>query len=153
MISLSIPLPQFVCRLLLVLLAASCLTGCESPNPSNTAMLQREEADYVVNFQSWNAISFVKPDITGTASGLAVHQKTFTADGLALLMNNLKRPRNFVVVIVDRSYSPDPTETKGGLDTIEKYFRQLGFQRIAIQDSSAWDPEKGYPILRDHRLD
>ena len=136
-----------------VLIVASWLAGCASVPDSNPSMRQRAEADFVINFQSWNAISFVKPDITGTASGVRMWPKTFTADGFVLVMNNLNRPRNFVVVALDRSYSPDPAEAKGGMDTIEKFFQQLGFHRIAFQDGSAWDSEKGYPILRDHRLD
>jgi len=140
-------------QLAFVLAIAVWLAGCASVSNPNPSIRQQAEADYVVNFQSWNAISFIKPDLTGAASGVTVHPKTFTADAFVMLMNNLKRPRNFVVVIVDRSYNPDPVETKGGMDTIEKFFQQLGFQRIAFQDGSAWDSEKGYPILRDRRLD
>jgi hypothetical protein len=136
-----------------VQLLAACLAGCASVSDSSPAMRQRAEADFVINFQSWNALAFLKPDITGTVSGVGVRLKTFTADGFVLVMNNLNRPRNFVVVALDRSYSPDPAEAKGGMETIEKFFRDLGFQRIVFQDGSAWDSEKGYPILRDHRLD
>ena len=153
------PLPLFArtgsprLALACVWLMMVLLVGCTSVPESSPCMRQQTEADYVVYFRSWNSISLIKPDVTGTTSGLGMRPKTFTADGFVMLMNNLVRPRNFVVVVVDRTYNPDPTETKGGLETIETYFRQLGFQRIAFQDGSAWDSEKGYPILKERRLD
>jgi len=132
------------------LAVAAIVAGCASvSSDSNPALSQQAEADYVVNFQSWKSMSFIKPDISGTATGMAVKPKTFTADAMVKLLNNMKRPRRFVVVVLDRRHSPDPVEAEGGIDAIQKFFMDLGFSRVAFQDGSSWDRAKGYPILRD----
>src|SRR5437773_1981928 len=84
------------------------LAGCETFPDTAPSSRQQAEADLVVNFQSWNAISFIKPDITGTASMLTFRRKTFTREAVVKLLRNLKGPREFVVVVLHRQYSPDP---------------------------------------------
>jgi hypothetical protein len=116
---------------------------------SSSASRQQEEADLVVNFQSWNSISFLKPDITGMAGAQTVRAKTFTRSGVEKLLRNLKLPRDFVVVVLDRRYSPDPMVAHGGMDEIQKFFEGLGFRRIAFQDGAALGRTGGMPILRD----
>ena len=133
----------------MILAATMFLAGCASLSDSNPALSQQAEADYVLNFQSWNTMSFIKPDITGTATGMSVKPKTFTAEAVVKLLNNMKRPRRFVVVVLDRRHSPDPVEAEGGMDAIQKFFMDLGFKRVAFQDGSGWDRTNGYAILRD----
>jgi len=138
-------------RLWLGLFLAACiaLAGCATTPESAPSSRQQAQADLVVNFRSWNAISFIKPDITGTANALAVWPKTFTRDGVERLLRNLKMPREFVVVVLDRRYDPDPMTAAGGMDEIQKFFEGEGFRRVAFQDGAAWNRTNGMPILRD----
>src|SRR5689334_19023039 len=54
------------------------LAGCASTPESAPSSRQQAEADLVVYFQSWNSISFIKPDLLGTVGVPTVRQKTFT---------------------------------------------------------------------------
>ena len=117
------------------ILGCFALTGCVSTPESPAASSQRAEANLVVNFQSWNSISFIKPDVTGSAGSMTLRPRTFSKEGFVKLLNNLKVPRQFVVVVLDRRYSPDPTVTGGGMEEIQKFFEGLGFRRVAFQDS------------------
>src|SRR2546422_11158366 len=90
------------------LLVGIGLAGCATTPDSAPSSRQQAEADLVVNFQSWNAISFIKPDITGTASAVTIRPKTFTGPAVEKLLRNLKIPRDFVVVVLERQHSPDP---------------------------------------------
>jgi hypothetical protein len=125
------------------------LAGCATMPESSPALRQQAEADLVVNFQSWNAILFVKPDITGTASGVTVRPKTFTRAAVEKLLRNLKIRRELVVVVLDRRYYPDPMVAGGGMDEIQKFFEDQGFGRVAFQDAAAWSGAEGMTILRD----
>jgi hypothetical protein len=141
-----------VLRLCSLVVLSGGLAGCVSGPESAPALRQQAQADLVVNFQSWNAIAFVKPDITGAAGGLAVRAKTFTGPAFEKLLSSLKTPRGFVVVILDRRYNPDPMTAHGGIDAIEQFFGELGFHRIAFQDSLALDRPNADPILKDVTL-
>src|SRR2546430_925494 len=116
------------------MLICMVLGGCATTPQTSLALRQQAQADLVVSFQSWNAISFLKPDITGTAGSLRVRTKTFTRAAVVKLLRNLKMPRGFVVVVLDRRYTPDPMVTNGGMDEIQKFFEGLGFERIAFHD-------------------
>jgi hypothetical protein len=140
---------------LLVPLGAVCLlwmalAGCASmPDPSSAASRQQAQADLVVNFQSWNAIAFIKPDLTDKANRPADWPKTFTRDGVVKLLNNLKMPREFVVVVLDRRHDPDPMVAAGGMDAIQRFFEGLGFRRVSFHDGSGWNRAEDLPVLRD----
>jgi hypothetical protein len=123
------------------------LAGCAAM-PTGPASRQQAEADLVVGFQSWNSISFIKPDITGVTGALPARRKTFRREAFEKLADGLKGPRDFVVVVLDRLYEPDPMVANGGMDAIQKFFGGLGFRRIAFQDGAA---ARGgnLPILRD----
>ena len=136
-----------------ILVCYLTLVGCKSMPDAGPSSRQQIEAELVVNFQSWNAISFVKPDITGAAGTLSFRRKTFTREGIVKLLRNLKVGRRFVVVVLDRRYSPDPMTAAGGMDEIQDFFQQLGFRRVAFQDGSAWQWGEGMPILRDTARD
>ena len=132
--------------LLSVLLAvAGCATGPVSPE----AMELQAQADLVVGFQSWNSVWLIKPDITGTAGALPEHTKTFTSAGFVKLLRNLRTPRGLVVVVLDRTYSPDPVTAKGGMDAIQGFFEELGFRRVMLQDGEALRRGSGRVVLRD----
>jgi hypothetical protein len=133
------PFHLFGCLLLLL-----GFVGCASIPENAPSSRQQAEADLVINFQSWNSISFVKPDVTGNANALMYRQKTFRKSGFVKLLNNLKLDRKFVVVVLDRAYSPDPATAYGGMDEIQKFFVDLGFQRVAFQDSAS-----GFRIIKD----
>lgn len=134
---------------IVVLLLVISLIGCESiPESASSSQLQAE-ADLVVNFQSWNNILFIKPDVTGTANTLTFRKTTFRKSGFVKLLNNLKIDRKFVVVVLDRAYYPDPAEAYGGMDEIQKFFMDLGFQRVAFQDGLSSNPANGLRIVRD----
>ena len=139
-------------RLYMGPLLCAIMAGCATAPQSSPALNQQAQADLVVNFQSWNSIAFLKPDITGTAGTLRVRTKTFTREAVVKLLRNLKTPRGFVVVVLDRRYSPDPLVANGGLDEIQKFFAELGFRRIAIQDGASLDPTGGPAVLRDKTL-
>ena len=127
-----------------------CLSpGCQSVPETSLSSRQQAEADLVLNFQSWNSIGFVKPDVTGTASTMTFHRKTFTRDGVVKLLRNLKVNQGFAVVVLDRQYSPDPMTAGGGMDAIQSFLQELGFRRIAFHDGAAWNRAQGMPILRD----
>src|SRR6267143_1535380 len=66
-----------ICRTGALLFVCFCWTRCATKPESSPAVQQQNKADLVVNFQSWNAISFLKPDITGTG-GVTFRPKTFT---------------------------------------------------------------------------
>src|SRR5205814_5529595 len=83
-------------RLNIYLLLGTVLTGCATMPPSSPALRQQAQADLVVNFQSWRSISFLKPDLTGTAGALTLRTKTFTREAVVKLLRNLTRPREFV---------------------------------------------------------
>ncbi len=116
---------------------------------SSPGARQQAQANLVVSFQSWNSIALIKPDLTGTAGTLTLRTKTFTRAAVVKLLRNLKTPRDFVVVVLDRRYSPDPMVANGGMDEIQKFFEGLGFRRIAIQDGAALDDNGGPRVLRD----
>ena len=139
-------------RATVLFIVCMLMVGCETLPQSTAASLQQAEADLVVNFQSWNSIWFIKPDVTGTAGALTARTKTFTRNGFVKLLNNLKTPRGFVVVVLDRRYSPDPMVAAGGMDEIQAFFAGLGFRRIAFQDGAARDRDGGQPILRDTNI-
>ena len=137
-------------KTMIMLLLCVVLAGCASvPDSSTVASQQQAEADLVVNFQAWNAISFIKPDLTGKAGGLATRPKTFNRDAVVKLLNNMKRPRGFVVVVLDRRHEPDPMVAGGGMDEIQKFFEGLGFRRVAFHDGSTWNRGEDVPVLRD----
>ena len=123
--------------------------GCATIPETAISSRQQAEANLVVNFQSWNTISFIKPDITGNANALTFRQKTFRKSGFVKLLNNLKIDRKFVVVVLDRAYYPDPATAYGGMDEIQKFFTDLGFGRVAFQEGGARDKTGGLPIIRD----
>jgi hypothetical protein len=124
------------------------LAGCATAPISPVASRQQAEADLVVTFQSWNSIWLIKPDIAGIAGALPEHTKTFTSSGVTKLLRNLRTPRNFVVVVLDRTHSPDPMVAEGGIDAVQKFFDGLGFRRIVFQDGQAL--RDGRPaVLRD----
>ena len=133
-----------ILRLGLLLQACIILSGCATPQESSPALRQQAEADFVVSFQSWKAISFLKPDLAGTAGTLTVRRKTFTRAAVEKLLHDSKRPKQFIVVILDRQYNPDPLAAGGGIDAIRKFFQGLGFRRVVFQDGDG-------TILRDAR--
>jgi len=114
-------------KMLFVVSLLAMVSGCASVTESNRLLSQQAAADYVLNFQSWKAIKFIKPDIAGTVTGLAVRSETFTGGALIKLLNKMKRPRRFIVVVLDRRHSPDPAEVEGGIDHIQKFFEHLSF--------------------------
>lgn len=123
--------------------------GCATAPVSPEAMEQREQADLVVGFQSWNSIWLIKPDVTGIPGTLPEHTKTFTSAGFVKLLRNLRTPGELVVVALDRTFSPDPMTASGGLDAIQGFFEELGFRRVIIQDGAALRSGGGRAILRD----
>ncbi len=125
------------------------LGGCATAPISPEALEQQQQADLVVNWQSWNSLWLVKPDITGTPGALPEHIKTFTSAGFLKLLRNLKTPCDFVVVILDRRFSPDPVSADGGMDSIQKFFEKLGFHRVAFQDGVALEGGGGRVVLKD----
>jgi hypothetical protein len=128
------------------------MAGCATMPQSSPAVRQQAQADLVVNFQSWNSMSFIKPDITGMAGALPVRAKTFTRAALVKLLRNLHTPREFAVVVLDRRYDPDPLVANGGMDAIQEFFEGLGFRRIAFQDGAALGRPGDLPILRDSTI-
>ena len=145
------PYPKY--RVFGIFLFCVALAGCETVPDTAPSTRQHAEADLVVNFQSWNAISFIKPDITGAASTLSFRRKTFTREGVVKLLRNLKVGRAFVVVVLDRQYSPDPMTAGGGMDEIQRFFQEFGFRRVAFHDGSAWQRSQGMPIVKDTARD
>ena len=133
----------------LVAIVAVVVAGCASAPVSPVAMEQQEQADLVVGFQSWNSLWLIKPDITGMAGALPEHTKTFTSAGFVKLLRNLQTPRGLVVVVLDRTYSPDPVTAKGGMDNIERFFKELGFDRVVLQDGNALRSGSERVVLRD----
>jgi len=127
------------------LVAGGCATAPVSPE----AMEQQEQADLVVGFQSWNSVWFIKPDVTGIAGALPEHIKTFTSAGFEKLLRNLRTPRGLVVVVLDRTYSPDPMTAAGGMDAIQGFFKELGFRRVVLQDGEALRGGGGRVVLVD----
>ena len=91
----------------------------------------------------------MKPDVTGMAGAMPGRTKTFTSAGLEKLLRNLKTPRDFVVVVLDRRYSPDPMTANGGMDAVQQFFEELDFQRIVFQDGAALSGAGGRVVLRD----
>jgi len=135
---------RYSCLLLCVGLA-----GCTTTPPSSPALLQQAEADLVVEFQAWNSITFIKPDLTGIVGGMSLRTKSFTSAAVVKLLRNLDVPRALVVVVLDTGYDPNPKVANGGMDAIEKFFGELGFRRIVFQDGGAWARSGDLPILRD----
>jgi len=125
------------------------VAGCASAPVSPIVAEQQAKADLVVGFQSWNSIWFIKPDITSIAGALPEHTKTFTSAAVVKLLRNLATPRGFVVVVLDRTYTPDPMVADGGMDAVQKFFEELRFQRIVFQDGAALSGAGGRAILRD----
>jgi hypothetical protein len=113
------------------------------------ALEQQQQADLVVGFQSWNSVWLIKPDVAGMAGALPEHTRTFTSAGFEKVLRNLDTPRGFVVVVLDRTYSPDPATAKGGLNAIQAFFEELGFRRVVLQDGAALRSGSGPAVLRD----
>jgi hypothetical protein len=132
-------------------IAALCvsLVGCAGPSSSSPALNDQARAGLVIQFQSWNSIQFIKPDITGATGGLTTRAKSFNGEAVAKILRNLKTPRDLVVVVMDRRHQPDPTTVGGGMDTLEKYFKEMGFRQIIFQDSVELEREGGHPVMRD----
>jgi len=91
----------------------------------------------------------MKPDISGMAGAMPGRTKTFTSAGFEKLLRNLKTPRDFAVVVLDRRYCPDPMTANGGMDAVQKFFEELGFRRIVLQDGAALSGAGGRVVLRD----
>jgi len=53
------------------------------------------------------------------------------------------------VVVLERGYSPDPMVANGGMDAVQKFFEELGFRRIVLQDGAALSGVGGRVVLRD----
>jgi hypothetical protein len=136
-------------RLSVLLVLCLSLAGCATAPVPAVALEQQEQADLVVGFQSWNSVWLIKPDVTGMAGALPEHTKTFTSAGFVKLLRNLRTPRGFVVVVLDRGYSPDPVSAKGGMDAIQGFFEELGFRRVVLQDGAALSGGSGRVVLRD----
>ena len=62
------------------------LAGCATAPPSDPASLQQAQADPVIDFQSWNSISFIKPDIAGTPGALPGHGRSFSGPAFEKLV-------------------------------------------------------------------
>lgn len=125
------------------------LAGCATEPVPPIALAQQEQADLVVGFQSWNSVWIIKPDVTGIMGALPEHTKTFTSAGFVKLLRSLRTPRSFVVVVLDRAYSPDPVGAKAGMDAIQDFFEELGFHRVVLQDGVALRGGSGQVVLRD----
>jgi hypothetical protein len=125
------------------------LAGCVTAPVSPEALEQQRQADLVVGFQSWNSVWLIKPDISGMAGAMPGRTRTLTSSGFVKLLRNLKTPRDFVVVVLDRRYNPDPMTANGGMDSVQQFFEELGFRRIVIQDGAALGGAGGRVILRD----
>jgi hypothetical protein len=136
-------------RLSVVVVLWMVFGGCATPPVSPEALEQQAEADLVVTFQSWNSLWLIKPDITGMAGAMQSRIKTFTSAGFVKLLHNLETPRDFVVVVLDRTYSPDPMVANGGMDAVQAFFEELGFRRIVLQDGAALSGAGGRVVLRD----
>jgi hypothetical protein len=136
-------------RLSLLLVLWFCAAGCRTTPVSPLALEQQARADLVVGFQSWNSVWLIKPNISGLTGALPEHTKTFTAAAFVKLLRNLKTPRDWVVIVLDRTYGPDPMVAHGGMDAIQKFFEELGFRRIVIQDGVALSGGGGKAVLRD----
>ena len=121
--------------------------------PASPASLQQAEADLVVNFQAWNSITFIKPDLTGIVGGMSFRTKSFTCAAVVKLLHNLDMPRELVVVVLENGYDPNPKVANGGMDEIQKFFGGLGFRRIVFQDGGAWGRSGNLPILRDATIE
>lgn len=139
-------------RLSILLAVCTVLAGCETAPPSGPGLRQQAQADLVVRFQSWNSMVFLKPNPTAMTGAMSTTEKPFTAPAFEKVLRNLKVPRDFVVVVLDRRYRPDPVTAHGGMDFIGQFFQELGFRRIAFQDGAAPGPAGDLPILRDRRL-
>ena len=135
-----------ICRTGALLFVCFCWTRCATKPESSPAFQEQNEADLVVNFQSWNAISFLKPDITGTG-GVTFRPKTFTKQAVVKLVHTLQIRTNFVVVVLDRQYSAGARASM--MDEIQAFFEGVRFQRVAIQDGAAWNRTEGLRIVRD----
>jgi hypothetical protein len=138
-----------VFRVSVLIVLCISLAGCATAPVPAVALEQQEQADLVVGFQSWNSVWFIKPDVTGIAGALPEHTKTFTSAGFVKLLRNLRTPRGFVVVVLDRTYSPDPMTAAGGMDAIQGFFEELGFRRVVLQDGDALRGGSGRVVLRD----
>jgi len=103
----------------------------------------------VVNFESWNQIAFVKPDIAGTTGVKTFRPKAFSRAGFVKLLTTLDVPKDFVVVVLDRNYNSGSKTSADAMDEIERFFKDLGFRRVAFHDDARWNPAGGMPILRD----
>ena len=125
------------------------LAGCATTPVPAVALEQQQQADLVVGFQSWNSVWLMKPDLTGMAGAMPGRTKTLTSAGFVKLLRNLKTPRDLVVVVLDRTYSPDPVSAKGGMDAIQGFFEELGFRRVVLQDGAALGGGGGRVVLRD----
>ena len=136
-------------RVGLLIVVCISLAGCATAPVSPEAMEQQAQADLVVGFQSWNSVWLIKPDVTGIAGALPEHTKTFTSAGLEKLLRNLRTPRGFVVVVLDRTFSPDPMTAAGGMDAIQGFFEELGFRRVVLQDGEALRRGSGRVVLKD----
>jgi hypothetical protein len=138
-----------VFRVSVLIVLCISLAGCATAPVSPEAFEQQAQADLVVGFQSWNSVWFIKPDITSLAGALPERTKTFTSSAVVKLLRNIRTPRDFVVVVLDRRYSPDPASAKGGMDAIQGFFEELGFRRVVLQDGAALSGGGGRVVLRD----
>ena len=136
-------------RISVLIVLCISLAGCATTPVPAVALEQQQQADLVVGFQSWNSVWLMKPDITGMAGAMPGRTKTLTSAGFVKLLRNLKTPRELAVVVLDRTYSPDPVSAKGGMDAIQGFFEELGFRRVVLQDGAALGGGGGRAVLRD----
>jgi hypothetical protein len=134
---------------LIFLVEASILVaGCATEPSSTPSSRQQAEADLVVGFQAWNSIALLKPNVSDP-SLTSFRVRSFTKTGVVKLIESLHIPGGFVVVILDRRYSPGRHTMTEEMDEIQTFFEGLGFQRVAFQDAAGWTREEGMPIVRD----
>ncbi len=114
-------------RLYLGPLLCAMLAGCATLPQSSPALRQQAQADLVVNFQSWNSIAFLKPDITGTAGTLRVRTKTFTRAAVVKLLRNLKDAAGICGCGSGQTIQPRSDGRQGRHGRDPEVLRRVGF--------------------------
>ena len=136
---------QGISLCVLALLLCACTATKPIPQASSARFHERDKADLIVQFTSWQAINITRPD-TSDGHFLPFYSRGETERKLA----ELQTPRNLAVVICNVVYSPE--QESANLAEWNSILGGLGYHRAVYVRANSSQNLNGAQILKDNPL-
>ena len=108
---------------------------------------QQQEADLIIDIDSWEKIILSKPKQVKIGSSILRH---FTRDQFPQVMTENDIGRYLALVIMGAGTLPrEYTDYETAFEDMEKFLLEQGFQRVVILENGGHLIPAGYYILRD----